>query len=76
MDAKKTANVYQFPMTCPECHANKGMPYRASTIANGGTNVCLRCDDCGNDWQLEMTAAPFGLNGKADRGQRDRDGAS
>ena len=76
MDTNKAANLYQFPMTCPKCHAAKGMPYRASTIANGGTCVSLRCEECRNDWQLEMTAAPFGIVGNLDRVKQDREGAS
>jgi len=49
-------DTLRFPMACPMCSAVTAMPYMATTVADGGTSVGMRCRQCGHEWKYEMTA--------------------
>lgn len=42
----------QFPVTCPHCAKQTGLPRSVSTAANRGTYICLRCESCTQQWRI------------------------
>ncbi len=41
-----------FPVTCPSCGEQAGMPRSVSTAANRGTYISLVCDKCAQEWRV------------------------
>jgi len=38
-------------MTCPECAAEAGFPFKATTVAGGSAiDVAMRCHVCRHEW--------------------------
>ena len=67
------AAVVKFPMVCPSCDAVSAMPYSAATMANGGTNVALRCRACAHEWRFEIRDYTIGVAAKSDRRESGND---
>ena len=45
-----------FPVTCPSCGQQAGMPRSVSTSANRGTYIHLACDRCAQEWRVYRQA--------------------
>lgn len=56
---KRDANELVFPVACPRCTAKAGRPFRAEQVSDQELEVRLRCDQCSNEWHLEMDAPPL-----------------
>lgn len=41
-----------FPVTCPSCGEQAGMPRSVSTAANRGTYISLVCEKCAQEWRV------------------------
>ena len=41
-----------FPVACPGCGEQAGMPRSVSTAANRGTYITLRCNKCAQEWRV------------------------
>ena len=41
-----------FPVTCPSCGEQAGMPRSVSTAANRGTYIYLLCRKCAQEWRV------------------------
>ena len=41
-----------FPVTCPKCGEQAGMPRSVSTAANRGTYISLSCEKCAQEWRV------------------------
>ena len=45
------------PMTCPQCAAESGFPYRAETIPDSvNVELSLRCHACRHEWAAVFTS--------------------
>jgi DNA-binding response OmpR family regulator len=42
----------QFPVICPRCGEQTGVPRSVSTAANRGTYISLQCEKCAQEWQI------------------------
>lgn len=41
-----------FPVTCPKCGAQAGVPRSVSTAANRSTYISVRCEKCAQQWRV------------------------
>jgi ribosomal protein S27E len=51
-----------FPVTCPSCGEQAGMPRSVSTAANRGTYISLMCEKCAQEWRVFREADTPGFN--------------
>lgn len=50
-----------FPLACPKCAKDAGVPYRAATQPHGGAVViALRCRECSHEWECALPSRPPG----------------
>ena len=56
------ANGLGFPVTCPSCGEQAGMPRSVSTAANRGTYISLMCEKCAQEWRVFRRADTPGFN--------------
>lgn len=50
-----------FPVTCPTCGEQAGMPRSVSTAVNNGTYISLFCEKCSQEWRVFRQADTPGL---------------
>jgi hypothetical protein len=43
---------------CPECRAQKGVPFSVESALPGRIVVSYRCDACRHEWQISRTLSP------------------
>jgi len=41
-----------FPMTCPKCGQQAGVPRSVATAGNGGTYITVFCEKCAQEWRV------------------------
>lgn len=59
VNAPATQVRSSFPVTCPKCGEQAGVPRSVSTAANRGTYISLSCEKCSQEWRvLRQADAP------------------
>lgn len=50
-----------FPVICPKCGEQAGVPRSVSTASKRGTYISVVCDKCGQEWRLLRQADTLGF---------------